>query len=147
MDQYFAHNDRRAATVEDFIACLPDAASVDLQQFMLWYSQAGTPELVVTTGHDADTQTLSLEIAGGSADAEASRSRRQWSLPALDRAWSGRKETICRLFTSDGRALPRQVLTLTQAAESFAFVGIPARPSSLNRNFSAPVKIAPICRR
>jgi aminopeptidase N len=35
------------------------------------------------------------------------------------------------------------VLTLTQAAETFTFAGIPARPAlSLNRGFSAPVKIA-----
>jgi aminopeptidase N len=35
------------------------------------------------------------------------------------------------------------VLTLTQAAENFTFVGVSARPVlSLNRNFSAPVKIS-----
>src|SRR4249919_2920451 len=57
MDLYFARHDGRAATVEDFIGCFADAASVELRQFMLWYSQAGTPELVVTTRHDAHAQT------------------------------------------------------------------------------------------
>ena len=30
--------------IEDFVAAMEDASSVDLGQFRLWYSQAGTPE-------------------------------------------------------------------------------------------------------
>src|SRR6202045_4222769 len=47
MDLYFQRHDGRAATVDEFVACFADAAHYDLSRFMLWYSQAGTPELVV----------------------------------------------------------------------------------------------------
>src|ERR1700726_1793562 len=63
MDLYFQRHDGRAATVEEFVACFADAAHQDLTQFMLWYSQAGTPELMVQGNHDAAAKTYTLEIS------------------------------------------------------------------------------------
>jgi aminopeptidase N len=51
IDLYFQRHDGTAATVEDFIAAMADANSADLGQFMLWYSQAGTPELTCRMSH------------------------------------------------------------------------------------------------
>ena len=48
MDLYFTRHDGQAATVDQFIQCFADANGTDLTQFMRWYSQAGTPEVVVT---------------------------------------------------------------------------------------------------
>jgi aminopeptidase N len=46
------------------------------------------------------------------------------------------------LVLVDGTRIERGVLTLTQARESFVFTGIDERPvASLNRGFSAPVKL------
>jgi aminopeptidase N len=46
------------------------------------------------------------------------------------------------LVLDDGRRLERGVLTLSKAAETFVFTGIAERPvASLNRGFSAPVKL------
>src|SRR5205085_1261514 len=63
MDLYFARHDGEAATVEQFVQCFTDAAGVDLAQFMLWYSQAGTPEVIATGSHDARAKTYRLEFA------------------------------------------------------------------------------------
>ena len=49
MDLYFERHDGQAATVEDFVACFEDANGRDLQQFMTWYSQAGTPVKVMVS--------------------------------------------------------------------------------------------------
>ena len=65
MDLYFERHDGQAATVEDFVTCFEDASGSDLQQFMTWYSQAGTPELV-----------CQLKYECASEDAPNSRSRR-----------------------------------------------------------------------
>jgi len=46
-DYYFETLDGTAATVEQFITCFEHTSGKDLSQFMLWYSQAGTPELSV----------------------------------------------------------------------------------------------------
>ena len=46
MKLYFERHDGQAVTVEDFIAAMADANDRDLSQFMRWYNQAGTPEIV-----------------------------------------------------------------------------------------------------
>src|SRR6187399_3364071 len=53
MDLYFERHDGEAATVEDFLKVFEDASGRDLQQFALWYHQAGTPNLTISTLHDA----------------------------------------------------------------------------------------------
>ena len=46
------------------------------------------------------------------------------------------------LSLEGGRPVVRGVVTLTQAAQSFVFPGVPERPVlSLNRGFSAPIKL------
>src|SRR5690348_13521164 len=59
-DLYFARHDGEAATCEDFVKSIEEGAGLDLKQFRLWYSQAGTPRVHVTLEHAGDTATLSL---------------------------------------------------------------------------------------
>ena len=42
-DIYFDRFDGQAVTVEDWVDCMEEASDRDLSQFMLWYTQAGTP--------------------------------------------------------------------------------------------------------
>jgi len=141
MDLYFARHDGQAATVEDFVACFADAASVDLSQFMLWYGQAGTPELAITTRHDAHAQTLSLEIAQVLAPTPGQPVKAPMVVP-LAIGLVDAEGNDMPLNLADGQVLSRGVLTLTKAAQNFVFTGLPRRPAlSINRGFSAPVKI------
>ena len=50
-DLYFARHDGHAATCEDFVKAMEDAAQVDLAQFRLWYAQAGTPRIKAAVDH------------------------------------------------------------------------------------------------
>src|SRR4051794_10020497 len=52
LDLYFDRHDGEAATVEDFVAAMADTSGRDLSQFMLWYNQAGTPELACSIDYD-----------------------------------------------------------------------------------------------
>src|SRR3984893_18347622 len=63
MDLYFIRHDGEAATIEQFVQCFADVSGADFSQFMLWYSQAGTPEVVATGGYDARAKTYRLEVA------------------------------------------------------------------------------------
>src|ERR1700726_1774271 len=63
MDLYFSRHDGEAATVDQFVRCFAEANAKDFSQFMRWYSQAGTPEVAVTSTYDAKTKTYSLDIA------------------------------------------------------------------------------------
>src|ERR1700761_5792078 len=62
MDLYFERHDGEAATVEQFVQCFADASSRDMTQFMLWYSQAGTPDIKVAPHYDPHAQTYRLDI-------------------------------------------------------------------------------------
>src|SRR5438128_8534925 len=63
MNLYFARHDGEAATVEQFVQCFADVSGADLTQFMLWYSQAGTPEVVATGRYDGRAKTYRLDLA------------------------------------------------------------------------------------
>jgi aminopeptidase N len=42
---YFSYHDGQAVTCDDFVGCMAEANGADLDLFMRWYSQAGTPRL------------------------------------------------------------------------------------------------------
>ncbi|HSO46456.1 MAG TPA: aminopeptidase N, partial [Rhizobiaceae bacterium] len=62
MDLYFRRHDGEAATIEDFVKSFEDAGKADLSQFMLWYSQAGTPVLPVSAEYDRAARKLTLSV-------------------------------------------------------------------------------------
>ena len=45
MDLYFSYHDGKAVTCDDFVDAMAEANGRDLDQFMRWYAQAGTPRL------------------------------------------------------------------------------------------------------
>ncbi len=47
-DLYFDRHDGQAVTCEDFVKAMEDGGGIDLAQFRLWYSQAGTPRVAVS---------------------------------------------------------------------------------------------------
>jgi aminopeptidase N len=142
MDLYFARHDGRAATVDEFVACFADAANYDLAQFMLWYRQAGTPEVVVHGEHDADAETLTLEISQTVPPTPGQPVKEPMTIP-LAIGFLGQDGKEREVTLADGRKLANGVLTLTKAKERFVFAGLPERPVvSLNRSFSAPVKVS-----
>src|SRR6516164_2327142 len=63
MNLFFARHDGEEATIEQFVQSFADVSCADLTQFMLWYSQAGTPELVATGRYDARAKTYRLDLA------------------------------------------------------------------------------------
>ena len=141
MDLYFTRHDGRAATVDEFVACFADAANYDLTQFMLWYRQAGTPEIVVHGSHDAGAKTYALEISQTVPPTPGQPVKEPMTIPiAIGFLGPDGKEREVAL--ADGSKLANGVLTLTKAKERFVFAGLPERPVvSLNRGFSAPVKL------
>jgi aminopeptidase N len=141
MDLYFARHDGQAATINQFVQCFADAASVDLTQFMLWYSQAGTPEIVVTGTHDAASNIYRLEITQTVPPTPGQASKEPMFIP-LAVGLVGRDGRDLPLRLAGGRTVDRGVLPLTKAAETFVFENIGETPvPSLNRGFSAPIKL------
>jgi aminopeptidase N len=142
MDLYFSRHDGQAATVEQFVQCFADVSSTDLTQFMLWYSQAGTPEVVATGSYDAGAKSYRLELAQSIPPTPGQPSKQPTVIP-LAVSLAGREGRDLPLKLDDGRVLERGVLTLTKAVETFVFADVAEQPvASLNRGFSAPIKLS-----
>jgi len=141
MDLYFTRHDGHAATVDEFIRCFADANGADLKQFMLWYCQAGTPEVVVSGNYDAKAQTYRLDIAQAVPPTPGQPTKEPMVIP-LAIGLVGADGRDMSLSLENGRPVVRGVLTLAQRAQTFEFTGVNARPVlSLNRGFSAPIKV------
>jgi aminopeptidase N len=142
MDLYFRRHDGHAATVDDFVQCFADANNTDLTQFMRWYSQAGTPEIAVTGTFDAKAQTFRLDVAQAVPPTPGQPVKEPMVIP-LAVGLIGPDGRDMSLSLDDGRPVVRGVLSITQPAQSFEFTGVTARPVlSLNRGFSAPIKVS-----
>ena len=129
-DLYFDRHDGEAATCEDFVRAIEDGAGLDLEQFRLWYRQAGTPRVQISLDHTGDTAVLSLNqtvpLTPGQPD------KQPMVIPLR-----------VALFDRDtGEHSGEQLLVLDQARKSWSFTGFTQPPVlSLNRGFSAPVSI------
>ncbi len=141
MDLYFVRHDGQAATVEQFVQCFADVSGTDLTQFLLWYSQAGTPEVVATGSYDADARSYRLELAQ-TVPATPGQPAKEAVVIPLAVGLVGRNGRDLPLKCGGAGAPERGVLTLTKPVDTFVFADIGEAPVlSLNRGFSAPVKL------
>jgi aminopeptidase N len=140
MDLYFERHDGEACTIEQFIQCFADTSKRDLSQFMLWYRQSGTPDVVAKGTWDEAAKTYRLDLEQTLAPTPGQPTKEPMVIPLA-----------LGLVGADGRDMPlsdlplggdRQVVVLTKPAETVTFKHIPQRPVlSLNRGFSAPIKL------
>jgi aminopeptidase N len=132
-DLYFSRHDGHAVTAEDFVAAMQEASGIDLQQFKLWYVQAGTPEVTVTESYDAQSKSYKLKLAQHTPDTPGQTNKAPVHIPV-----------VIGLLDQDGKDIPLEntVLSLKQSEQVFEFKNISVQPKlSILRNFSAPVKI------
>jgi aminopeptidase N len=130
-DLYFRRFDGTAATCEDFVACMEEAGDIDLAQFRLWYSQAGTPRVSATL--DAQGGRATLRLAQKVAPTPGQATKQPMVLPLK-----------LRLFGAEtGRPLTdEQLVLLNDTHATLTFEGLAERPLlSINRGFSAPIAI------
>ena len=140
MDLYFDRHDGEAATVEQFVRCFADVSGRDFSQFMRWYTQAGTPEVVAAPHYDARAKTFRLDVTQTVPPTPGQPSKEPMVIP-LTVGLVGRDGADLALAL-DGRPLARGVVELKEAGHSFVFTGVAERPiPSLNRGFSAPIKL------
>ncbi|MGX5665646.1 aminopeptidase N [Rhizobium daejeonense] len=141
MDLYFERHDGEAATVEDFVKSFEDANGRDLKQFSLWYNQAGTPQITVSSSYDAAAKTLTLSLEQMIPATPGQSNKEPMHIPlrfALIGANGGEQAPT----SVTGGEVSGDVLHLTERSQTVVFSGIASRPVvSLNRSFSAPVTL------
>jgi aminopeptidase N len=142
MDLYFSRHDGMAVTVEDFLKAMEDASGRDLEQFSLWYSQSGTPDLDVKGVHDARLNRFTLTVSQSCQPTPGQDKKKPFHIPLtmglLDR---GGNDT--ELVMDNGRSVGTSItLELRKELETFEFMGVHERPIPvLLRGFSAPVRL------
>ncbi|MET0067878.1 MAG: aminopeptidase N [Candidatus Thiodiazotropha sp.] len=142
-DLYFERHDGQAVTTEDFVKCMEDASGRDLQQFRLWYSQAGTPVVRVSSEFDAGQGEYRLHLSQSTPDTPGQTQKKPFHIPIalalLDR--EGREMPL-KLNPDDPHPVSHRVVELRDAQQTFHFVDVPERPvPTLLRGFSAPVRL------
>ena len=141
MDLYFSRHDGQAATVEDFVACFADVSKRDLTQFMIWYAQAGTPQLVCTLKHDFKTRTADLTIEQVLPPTPGQPKKKPLHIPVRV-GLLGRDGRDLPLKLASGGKMEDGVIELTKRSETFRFAGVAEQPvPSILRNFSAPANL------
>ena len=143
MDLYFARFDGQAVTVDDFVQSMADAGEIDLGQFALWYSQAGTPQLSARGDYNASARTFDLTISQSCQATPGQPDKKPLHIPvALGLlGQNGAELPLTLAGEPDGTATSR-ILHLRAAEETFRFTGIGQEPvPALLRGFSAPVKL------
>jgi aminopeptidase N len=139
MDLYFDRHDNEATTVEAFLACFAEASGRDLADFALWYEQAGTPRVVVSSHYDADKRKYRLDFAQSTPGTPGQALKEPVVIPIA-----------LGLVAHDGSALDKPaegledgVFILRHASDSLSFKDVDARPvPSVLRGFSAPVRLS-----
>ncbi len=152
MALYVSRHDGTAATCEDFVQAMQDAAPVpppfDFAQFRRWYHQAGTPRLHIQRHWDGETGVLELQVQQHTPATPGQSDKQPLVIPlALGLLGQGGESLPVRIegetdparLAGDGTRL----LVIDQPQQNLRLVGLPRQhhpPAlSLLRHFSAPV--------
>jgi aminopeptidase N len=125
---------------------MEDASGIDLSQFSLWYSQAGTPLLSVSDHYDELSQRYTLSVAQSCPATHGQAEKAPLVIPLAMGLLGTAGNLPLRLagveadFESADNT--HAVLSVDQVKQSFVFEGVMERPiPSLLRGFSAPVRL------
>jgi aminopeptidase N len=140
LDLYFERHDGEAVTVEDFVAAMADASGRNLSQFMLWYTQSGTPELACALDYDAHAKTARLSVSQIVPPTPGQAKKEPMLIPLkLGLIGANGDELPLKL---DGAPLGDGLIEVTAREQIFTLRDVPSPPTpSLLRGFSAPVRI------
>lgn len=152
MDLYFKRHDGQAVTCEDFYAAMRDANDADFANFLLWYSQAGTPVVKVNTSYNPEGRTFSLKISQEIPPTPGQSVKEPMFIPIavglLDS--TGKDIPLSSIYhdgalqsvSSNDQSVSTTILRVTKKEEEFVFTDIFERPvPSLLRGYSAPIRL------
>ena len=138
MKLYFQRHDGQAVTCDDFRAAMADANGINLDQFALWYSQAGTP--VLDAQGRLKDGAFELTIKQTVPPTPDMADKQPMMIPVKIGLLNRNGEAVA--FDYQGKRATEAVLLLTEAEQTFPLEGVTeAVVPSLLRGFSAPVHL------
>ena len=138
MKLYFKRHDGQAVTCDDFRFAMADANQVDLDQFERWYSQNGTPRVVIKEKYDKKSQTYHLKFKQKTPVNVDSKKYKAMHIPIK-----------LALFDADGKQQVlddagqiEKVYELKKKKQEIVLENVTSKPIvSVFRGFSAPVEV------
>ena len=125
MKLYFERHDGDAVTIDDFVESMANANDKNFESFMLWYSQAGTPEVSVEDDYDENNQTYS-----------ATFTQKNQKTPYMIPNQFG-------LIDKDGEEIESGLIIIDELVKTISFNNIKSKPiPSWFRGFSSPIKFS-----
>ncbi len=138
MKLYFQRHDGQAVTCDDFRAAMADANGINLDQFALWYSQAGTP--VLEAEGRLKNNIFELTVKQTVPPTPDMADKQPMMIPVKIGLLNRNGEAVA--FDYQGKRATEAVLLLTEAEQTFLLEGVTeAVVPSLLRGFSAPVHL------
>ena len=138
MKLYFQRHDGQAVTCDDFRAAMADANGINLDQFALWYSQAGTP--VLEAEGCLKNNIFELTVKQTVPPTPDMADKQPMMIPVKIGLLNRNGEAVA--FDYQGKRATEAVLLLTEAEQTFPLEGVTeAVVPSLLRGFSAPVHL------
>ncbi|XP_068655768.1 puromycin-sensitive aminopeptidase-like [Aristolochia californica] len=152
MDFYFHRHNSQAVTCVDFFAAMRDANGADFELFLLGYSQAGTPKVMVTSSYNPEARTFSFKFSLEVPSTPGQPVKEPMFIPvAVGLLNSNGKDIplmsvyhngLLQIVTVDGQPVSTTVLRVTKKDEEFVFPDIFERPiPSILRGFCAPIRL------
>ncbi|MBG7601613.1 MAG: aminopeptidase N [Gammaproteobacteria bacterium] len=142
-DLYFERHDGGAVTTDDFVSCMQDSSGRDLSLFKRWYSQAGTPQLHVTTSYDQHSGGYEMKVVQSCPPTPGQPHKQPLHIPFAIGLMNAEGEDLpVTLQGEQPQQVATRVLELRETEAVFHFSGLYHKPvPSLLRGFSAPVKL------
>ena len=138
MKLYFQRHDGQAVTCDDFRTAMADANGINLDQFALWYSQAGTP--VLEAEGRLKNNIFELTIKQTVPPTPDMADKQPMMIPVKIGLLNRNGEAVA--FDYQGKRATEAVLLLTEAEQTFPLEGVTETVvPSLLRGFSAPVHL------
>ena len=140
-DLYFARHDGTAATCDDFVKAMEDASGVDLSQFRLWYSQAGTPVVRAAGHYDDKSKTYTLTLEQELSPTPGQQDKQPMHIPVAVGLVGQKTGSDLSISIDDSRQQKTHILNLRERKQAFTFKNVSeAVIPSIGRSFSAPAK-------
>lgn len=141
MERYVQLFDESAVTCDDFIRAMEEANAVDLTNFSLWWSQAGTPRVTVETNWDQEKSTYTIRASQSTPPTPGQPDKYPLVIPILvGLIGQNGRDLPLKLAGSGAEPVTTAKLVLENAEDEWTFEGITENPVlSLGRGFSAPV--------
>lgn len=125
IDLYLKTFDGKAATIDNFVWAMSVANNYDLEHFKLWYSQKGTPKIIINTDFDKDNDKYIVKIK------QITNDNKPLFIPLV----YGLLDS-----NSNNKEIKKGLLIINRNQQTIEFNNINKKPiASWFRGFSAPI--------